>query len=1264
MPFVCPSQSASRALNIGEVLRGDRITLSGYELKMGKDDEAHYLCSVTIDTDGLEKAQELVAEGYMAEWIVDNLPGATSFVSSDDGRKYYAAGFKIGYEEIDSKTGVSKYYINNHATIVIRYHKAPRTEGSNGKKVIVGFEVYARSVSNEGRGKDGLPKNLQDEGDGFELRPLSHSGNTDKGSEIDGPSENPTEASDESATLTIPYTYSVYFREEEQVEWQNRWDLYFADQEDNSKIHWLAIFNSIIILGALTAVVAVIIARTVYGDIRSFQDRGVEEGKMKLRRRTPKSSRQTGDKSGLLNQPDVDGDAGDSSEEENVEELTGWKLLHGDVFRSPPYSGLLAPLIGSGIQLLFMSTGILILSCLGLLNPSFRGGFTSVGMALFIFAGIFSGYFSGRIYKTFGGQLWKKNVVVTATLFPGVSFAIILLLNLLVWAEASSLAIPFGTLIALVALWLLIQLPLVYAGNWYGYVRTGTWEHPVKTNVIARQIPYQPWYSNTWRVVLLSGLVPFSVIFIELMFVFKSLWQDKSGFYYVYGFLAIVSSILLLSVIEVTIVAIYGQLCHEKWTYIAHGAATTSNLKLFIYFLDNLLKHAMVNVTWTRFLREERSHFAARYPPTGGRRERAIRYRWDRMTKAEKAAYFANAPRSYPNVPWADPVCFECLTQGLPCQFDSASSQCLECRRTYRNGRRNVQVQGQGSAQVPRCRRLCYTHRQPGVVAANTPNAPPCANDPACHRPTMRWCRSCAENDLVCTFGDRSECEVCHDRYYNGEEADGPRGNLCRELCGTCRAAPQVPRDCPVAGTVNGCTEHRLYKPGPSERLPLQPLRRQILLEKRRNAFKRKLIRSRIPAGFGNNWHGHSVIGAGGYGFVGLWIEVNGQDVIQNTMAVKDTPIKEQSAMYDEGHSPEHLWNQPQLWYDKPQRIPLETKIQEQVGQIQPRNIVQIRASEVYEQRGAYRIYMEYCARASLAQLVDEHVRQRRQHLPNTNSPGFPEAFLFHLFRGLARACVAMREVNLTWDDPNHPPFNANPSPRVDVVHCDLKDENVFLTRSDPNDLQQYYTIKIGDFGSSRLAVHNAADNPWDFDAGTPGWRSPETVLHNGQTLHSLQGRGQGPLPRTDQVEGRSNIFQIGLIMLFAVTGHLNLDHPDRQRAQQWIRMNRAQLEANVRFRRRYPINDPEMVNKPELRDLIVQCLMYDNQRRPDEHWLLQRITHFCRNGTSTSPNVVNGPNGQHMAHVPLNWLATPEPAVELGHPASRFGGYHIAARR
>ena len=597
LPFVCPPTGAKHAgsasgrsvsLNLGEVLRGDRIMTSDYDIVMGQDKECQYLCSHKTDRRGIKRAQELVEDGYVVEWIVDNLPGATSFVTVDKTHKYYAAGFKMGYKDFSPVTGKPRYFVNNHLTLVLRWRKAPGRAGDHGGKVIVGFEVYTKSIEVGHRASDGCPQEIRGENEGMELYIAPN--NTHLASQYPHSSYLPLDDEvDDGSTVTIPYTYAVYFREDERVEWSRRWDLYFNNQEESTSIHWLAIINSLVISGLLTAVVVMILAKTAVGDgRRSAKDGGMEEGKIKLKGKKAKSgNRSPREKlsNGLLDQ---DGEAdidGVSSDEEFIEDITGWKLLHGDVFRAPPYAAFLAPLIGSGTQLVFMTTGLLILSTIGILNPSFRGGFASVGMGLFVFAGLFSGYFSGRIYKTFNGTNWRKNTLTTALLFPGLLFLTIFILNLFVWAQASSTALPFGTLIGLIALWLLIQLPLVYCGSWYGFHHSHPYEHPTKTNTIPRQIPEQPLYMRPSYSVLIAGLIPFAVVFIELLFVFRSIWQDKSGYYYVFGFLSVVSLVNILAVVEVTIVATYVQLCHENyhWWWQSIFIGSGSAIWIFLY---------------------------------------------------------------------------------------------------------------------------------------------------------------------------------------------------------------------------------------------------------------------------------------------------------------------------------------------------------------------------------------------------------------------------------------------------------------------------------------------------------------------------------------------------------------------------------------------------------------------------------------------------------------------------------------------------------
>lgn len=132
---------------------------------------------------------------------------------------------------------------------------------------------------------------------------------------------------------------------------------------------------------------------------------------------------------------------------------------------------------------------------LGMLSPSSRGALMTAGIFLFVFMGLIAGYFSARIYKTMKGREWKRAASLTATLFPGIIFGTCFFLNFFIWDRHSSGAVPFGTMLALLCLWFGISVPLVYLGYYFGY-RKQSYQHPVRTNMIPRQVPSQQWYMN------------------------------------------------------------------------------------------------------------------------------------------------------------------------------------------------------------------------------------------------------------------------------------------------------------------------------------------------------------------------------------------------------------------------------------------------------------------------------------------------------------------------------------------------------------------------------------------------------------------------------------------------------------------------------------------------------------------------------------------------------------------------------------------------
>lgn len=99
------------------------------------------------------------------------------------------------------------------------------------------------------------------------------------------------------------------------------------------------------------------------------------------------------------------------------------------------------------------------------------------------------------VSSAFGGEKWKTNVLLTAFLCPGydgaeaqrvpnasrcpplpsllsIVFADFFLMNLILWGEGSSAAMPFGTLVAILALWFCVSVPLTFVGAYFGFKKT------------------------------------------------------------------------------------------------------------------------------------------------------------------------------------------------------------------------------------------------------------------------------------------------------------------------------------------------------------------------------------------------------------------------------------------------------------------------------------------------------------------------------------------------------------------------------------------------------------------------------------------------------------------------------------------------------------------------------------------------------------------------------------------------------------------------
>ena len=80
--------------------------------------------------------------------------------------------------------------------------------------------------------------------------------------------------------------------------------------------------------------------------------------------------------------------------------------VHGDVFRAPAAASLLSVYAGTGAQLLACAGVTMVFAVLGFLSPANRGGLMTAMLLLFVFMGLFAGYSSARLYKTFKARPW------------------------------------------------------------------------------------------------------------------------------------------------------------------------------------------------------------------------------------------------------------------------------------------------------------------------------------------------------------------------------------------------------------------------------------------------------------------------------------------------------------------------------------------------------------------------------------------------------------------------------------------------------------------------------------------------------------------------------------------------------------------------------------------------------------------------------------------------------------------------------------------
>jgi transmembrane 9 superfamily protein 2/4 len=515
--------------NLGSRLQGHDMKVAPFDLTVKQNKECTPLCSVTLDGKNLRWMRRLIERQYRVQLLLDSLPVLMRSKELNYAVRGYPVGFKAPLAPGQTRTNRDKsdVFVYNHLKFAITYHEDPsQFEGIR----ITGFDVHPVSIKHD------APSGPVDARSQF---------SSCRGYNVENDPTNYLKLGfDENSAVDVVYSYDVQWIPNT-MEWTDRWDVYLVGAPDDD-IHYYSIVNSLMIVLFMTGAIATIMIRTLRKDIAGYNElQTIEE----------------------------------------AQEETGWKLVHGDVFRPPSSSPMmLSVLVGTGAQIGCSFFFALLLAILKVTNSMNKGQVLTSLILLYVLNGSVAGYISARIYKFSEAKNWKLNTILTATALPGVFVVMFSCLNVFLSIAGAATAVSFLTILVLFLLWVCVSAPLVFVGAFIG-LKASVIEVPTKTNQIARIVPESAWHMNPVLTMFTGGILPFGSVCIELAFIMSALWLHQ--IYYIMGFLLAVLGILAATCAQVSIVLCYLQLCAEdhRWWWKSFWNCAMAGVYLFLYSL-------------------------------------------------------------------------------------------------------------------------------------------------------------------------------------------------------------------------------------------------------------------------------------------------------------------------------------------------------------------------------------------------------------------------------------------------------------------------------------------------------------------------------------------------------------------------------------------------------------------------------------------------------------------------------------------------------
>ena len=578
LPF-CEPEGGPKTynMNLGQILDGDRIQSSPYDIRMKHDVYCKQLCVTDLglrERKGVQpnKVVEAIRMYYHNNWLLDDLPAASKVEDDTTITTRYWGGFPVGFYAVDTQ----KAYVHNHINFEIMYQAV---ESEHDKYRVVRFTIEPFSTKHDfgfepPEVDDDMDRDDEDGDGGDSTTPFEHayiynpfascknsSGSSSAHTNYDMVYARGREP--QLASGKVLFTYDIIWTEMKDISWSNRWDIYLSmDRAIPAKVHWFTVACSAVVILFLFCIILAIFCRSI---------------------------RSVSHESTIL-----------KDAEEGAEE-TGWRSVRTDVFR-PPISNpaLLAVCSGTGAQLICTSVCSILFAFSGAAGQDKPGSLLMAYLLLYIAFGTVGGFTSALLYKTFGGQSWQRPALLTCLCFPGISFIMFLTTSIVASSWGSSYAVPAATISAIFFFWLALSVPLVSLGAYVGFKREIS--VPIEPSGSLRIIPRQPCGSCcNFIILLIGGALLFSSFFVELFFILHSIWWEQ--YYDTFGYLFVVVIETAITCAEVSIIYCWWKLKREnyRWWWTSFSVPGSVALYIYVYSTFVLFFGERRNYTYSYF---------------------------------------------------------------------------------------------------------------------------------------------------------------------------------------------------------------------------------------------------------------------------------------------------------------------------------------------------------------------------------------------------------------------------------------------------------------------------------------------------------------------------------------------------------------------------------------------------------------------------------------------------------------------------------------